>query len=124
VALPSDVRHLARIHRRASVGAGGVRAGAGRQRRRARPISLKPWHTRPRARLPSLGCVDERLGPGPGPQERCMHRAELVTAEAGVEYDGRAALSDAMQMQAVTTDIQQLSRKWIALRVAAVIIAS
>ena len=42
----------------------------------------------------------------------------------GLEHDGRAALSDAMQVQAVTTDIQQLSRKWIALRVAAVMIAS
>jgi hypothetical protein len=49
---------------------------------------------------------------------------KLVCAKAGLEHDSRATLSDAMQVQAVATDIQQLSRSWIALRVAAVMIAS
>ena len=39
-------------------------------------------------------------------------------AQAGIEYDSRAALPDAVQVQAVATDIHQLTRRWIALRVA------
>src|SRR5215207_2518002 len=39
-------------------------------------------------------------------------------AQACIEYDGGAALSDATQVQAVATNIYQLPRRWIAPRVA------